>query len=98
MFKIVRFPKKLESFFDSLKDQFHWDHFPYFCTLVLLMTISWGRKNIAALYRHLVWTAEANHTAAASTTSSMSADGSRRSFCKSKPPKCWLLWHPAKAS
>ncbi len=53
MFKIVRFPKKLESFFDSLKDQFHWDHFRYFRTLVLLMTISWGRKNIAALYRHL---------------------------------------------
>jgi len=53
MFKIVRFPKKLESFFDSLKNQFHWDHFQYFRTLVLLMTISWGRKNIAALYRHL---------------------------------------------
>jgi len=42
MFKIVRFPKKLESFFDSLKDQFHWDHFRYYRTLVLLMTISWG--------------------------------------------------------
>ena len=53
MFKIVRFPKKLESFFDSLKNQFHWDHFQYFRTLVLLMTISWGRKNITALYRHL---------------------------------------------
>ena len=44
MFKIVRFPKKL----DSLKDQFHWDHFQYFRTLVLLITISWGRKNITA--------------------------------------------------
>ena len=38
MFKIVRFPKKLESFFDSLKNQFHWNHFEYFRTLVLLTT------------------------------------------------------------
>ena len=53
MFKIVRFPKKLESFFDSLKNQFHWNHFEYFRTLVLLITISWGRRNISALYRHL---------------------------------------------
>lgn len=53
MFKIVRFPKKLESFFDSLCDQFHWDHFEYFRTLVLLITISWGRRNISNLYRHL---------------------------------------------
>jgi hypothetical protein len=48
MFKIARFPKKLESFFNSLKDQFHWDHFQYFRTLVLLMTISWEWKNITA--------------------------------------------------
>jgi len=53
MFKIVRFPKKLESFFEPLKNQFHWDHFEYFRTLVLLITISWGRRNISALYRHL---------------------------------------------
>ena len=53
MFKIVRFPKKLESFFYSLQDQFHWDHFQYFRTLVLLMVISWGRRNICALYRCL---------------------------------------------
>jgi SRSO17 transposase len=53
MFKIVRFPKKLESFFDSLQNQFHWDHFQYFRTLVLLITISWGRRNISTLYRHL---------------------------------------------
>jgi len=53
MFKIVRFPKKLESFFDSLKNQFHWDHFEYFRMLVLLIAISWGRRNISALYRHL---------------------------------------------
>jgi len=53
MFKIVRFPQKLESFFDSLQSQFHWDHFQYFRTLVLLVVIAWGRRNIASLYRHL---------------------------------------------
>ncbi len=53
MFKIVRFPKKLESFFDSLEDSFHWDHFEYFRTLVLLIVIAWGRRNISSLYRHL---------------------------------------------
>jgi hypothetical protein len=53
MFKIVRFPKKLESFFDSLQSQFHWDHFEYFRTLVLLIVVAWGRRNIASLYRHL---------------------------------------------
>jgi hypothetical protein len=53
MFKIVHFPKKLESFFDSLIGQFHWDHFEYFRTLVLLIVFSWGRRNISALYRHL---------------------------------------------
>ena len=53
MFKIVRFPKKLESFFDSLQNHFHWDHFEYFRMLVLLIAISWGRRNVSALYRHL---------------------------------------------
>jgi len=53
MFKIVRFPKNLESFFNPLEDSFHWDHFDYFRTLVLLVVIAWGRRNIACLYRHL---------------------------------------------
>ena len=53
MFKIVRFPKKLESFFDSLENQFHWNHFQYFRMLVLLIAVSWGRRNISVLYRHL---------------------------------------------
>lgn len=53
MFKIVRFPKNLESFFDSLENSFHWDHFQYFRTLVLLIVIAWGRRNITSLYRHL---------------------------------------------
>jgi SRSO17 transposase len=53
MFKIVRFPSKLKSFFDSLQNQFHFNHFEYFQTLVLLMAFSWGRRNISSLYRHL---------------------------------------------
>ena len=53
MFKIVRFPKNLESFFDSVEDSFHWHHFDYFRTLVVLVVIAWGRRNIASLYRHL---------------------------------------------
>src|SRR3989338_7247189 len=53
MFKIVHIPPKLKSFFDSLQNQFHFNHFDYFQTLVLLIAFSWGRRNIAALYRHL---------------------------------------------
>ena len=53
MFKIVRFPSKLKSFFDSLQNQFHFNHFEYFQTLVLLIILSWQRRNITALYRHL---------------------------------------------
>jgi len=53
MFKIVRFPKKLESFFAPLHNQFHWDHFQYFRTLVLLVVIAWGRRNVSNLCRHL---------------------------------------------
>jgi len=53
MFKIVRFPLKLKSFFDSLQNQFHFNHFEYFQTLVLLIAFCWGRRNISTLYRHL---------------------------------------------
>jgi hypothetical protein len=53
MFKIVRFPKKLESFFAPLEGLFHWNHHEYFRTLVVLIVFSWGRRNITALYRHL---------------------------------------------
>ena len=53
MFKIVRFPSKLKSFFDSLQNQFHFNHFEYFQTLVLLMVFCWGKRNISTLYRHL---------------------------------------------
>ena len=53
MLKIVRFTKKLESFFVPLEGLFHWNHHEYFRTLVLLIAFSWGRRNITALYRHL---------------------------------------------
>jgi len=53
MFKIVHIPLKLKSFFNSLENQFHFNHFEYFQTLVLLIAFSWGRRNITALYRHL---------------------------------------------
>ena len=53
MFKIVRFPSKLQPFFGSLTKQFHWDHFTYFQLLVLLICFSWERRTIAALYRYL---------------------------------------------
>jgi len=53
MFKIVRFPSKLNSFFRSLTNEFHWDHFEYFRTLVLLIGIGWGRRNVSSLHRHL---------------------------------------------
>jgi len=53
MFKIVRIPSKLKTFFDTLQDQFHFNHFEYFQTLVLLVAFSYGRRNITTLYRHL---------------------------------------------
>jgi len=53
MFKIGRFPSELEPFFCSLKTCFHWNHFEYFRTLVLLIAFAWGRRNVSALYRHL---------------------------------------------
>ncbi len=53
MFKIVRIPQKLKSFFDPLQNQFHFNHFQYFQTLVLSIAFCWGRRNITTLYRHL---------------------------------------------
>lgn len=53
MFKIVCFPEKMKPFFDSLNNQFHWNHFEYFRTLVLLIAFAWGRRTIANLYRWL---------------------------------------------
>lgn len=53
MFKIVRFPSKLEHFFNSMKTEFRFGHFVYFKFLVLLIALSWERRNIQALYRYL---------------------------------------------
>lgn len=53
MFKIIRFPPKLNPFFDSLKAKFHWDHFEYFRMLVLLISFAWGPRNVSNLYSYL---------------------------------------------
>lgn len=53
MFKIVRFPSKLENFFSSLKTEFLFGHFEYFRVLVLLIAISWEDSNISSLCRNL---------------------------------------------
>jgi len=53
VFKIVRFPSKLNTFFCSLKSQFRYGHFDYFKILVLIIAMSWERRNIQALYRYL---------------------------------------------
>jgi hypothetical protein len=53
MFKIVRIPSKLKSFFNPLQDQFRFNHHEHFQILVVLIAFSWGRRNISALYRHL---------------------------------------------
>lgn len=51
MFRIVRFPKKLENFFDFFKDLFkHNQHF-YFRIFTLLIAFSPCRKTVASLYR-----------------------------------------------
>jgi hypothetical protein len=53
MFKIVHIPLKLKTFFVPLQNQFHFNHFDYFQTLVLLIVFSFGKRNITTLYRHL---------------------------------------------
>lgn len=53
MFKIVRFPSCLQSFFGSLTTEFHWNHHEYFRWLVLLIACAWGRRNISNLLRQL---------------------------------------------
>ena len=53
MFRIKRVPENLTSFFASLKEHFHWDHFEYFRNLVLVIAVAYGRRNISNLYRQL---------------------------------------------
>lgn len=53
MFKIVRFPSRLKSFFRSLTTEFHWNHSEYFQWFVLLLSFGTGPRNVSSLYRHL---------------------------------------------
>lgn len=53
MFKIVRIPKALESFFRSLTGCFHWGHYSIFCLLVLSMATGFGRRNTSNLHRQI---------------------------------------------
>jgi hypothetical protein len=53
MCRIIRVPPTLDKFFQPLKGYFHWDHFTYFCLLVVTIAFMWGRRNVANLYRHL---------------------------------------------
>jgi hypothetical protein len=53
MFRLIRVPPTLDKFFQPLKGHFHWDHFIYFCLVVVTMAFLWGRQNVANLYRHL---------------------------------------------
>jgi SRSO17 transposase len=53
MFRIVRVPASLDQFFRTLRPRFHWDHFDYFCLLVVAIAFMWGRRNVANLYRYL---------------------------------------------
>lgn len=62
MFRIGRFPSKLEPFFRSLKTRFHWNHFEFFRILVLTIAFAWGRRNVSALYRHIDGKGRAHRT------------------------------------
>jgi SRSO17 transposase len=53
MFRIIRVPPTFNKFFQPLKRHFRWDHFTYFCLLVVTIAFMWGRRNVANLYRHL---------------------------------------------
>jgi len=53
MFRIERFPQKLTKFFAPLEGHFHWNRFGYFRNVVLAITLAWGRRNVANLYRCL---------------------------------------------
>ena len=53
MFKLVRIPSKLDPFFRSLTNEFHWNHYHYFQVLVLLIAIAYGRRNISNLCRQV---------------------------------------------
>jgi hypothetical protein len=49
MFRIIRVPPSLDTFFQPLQRQFHGDHVAYFRLLVLTMALMWGRRHVANL-------------------------------------------------
>jgi hypothetical protein len=53
MFRIIRVPPILDKFFQPLQGHVHWDHFTYFCLVVVTSALMWGRRNVANLYRHV---------------------------------------------
>jgi len=92
MFKIVRFPRRLEKFFRNQKDRFLWEHFEYFRMLVLLIAFAHGRRNVSRCAA--TWIAAAGHTVRALTTSSCRAAGTLRRRWKQKPTRCLQYWAP----
>ena len=50
---MTRFPTKLNDFFDNFRQAFLFDHFHYFQLLVFAFTISYGRRNVTNVYRHV---------------------------------------------
>lgn len=62
MFKIVRCPEKLNSFFESLLGNFLYGHFNYFKFLVLAIAFSWERRNVTDLCRYLDAEGQAHRT------------------------------------
>ena len=49
MFRIIRVPPALDTFFQPLRGHFHWDHFTYFRLLVVTIAFMWGRRNVEPL-------------------------------------------------
>jgi hypothetical protein len=57
MFRIIRGPRTLDKFFRPLHHHCHWNHFESCRWRVLVMAFTWGRPQVANLYRAL----EAQH-------------------------------------
>jgi hypothetical protein len=49
MFRIIRVPPSLDTFFQPLQGHFHGDHVAYVRLLVLTMALMWGRRYVANL-------------------------------------------------
>ena len=57
MFRIIRVPRSLDTFFRPLQGHLRWDHLEYVRWLVLVMAFTWGRHHVANVSRYL----EARH-------------------------------------